>query len=106
MDYRMDKSINEQLLQAAEMLRMSRTAVALTGAGISVASGIPDFRSPEGLWSVFDPMEYATIEAFTQEPHKVWKMFRAVSQLLGTASPNPAHRALAAMERAGLLHAV
>jgi NAD-dependent deacetylase len=103
---RMDKSVNERLVQAAEMLKKSRMAVALTGAGISVASGIPDFRSPEGLWSVFDPMEYATIDAFIEAPHKVWQMFRAVGRLLGTASPNPAHRALAAMESAGLLHAV
>jgi NAD-dependent deacetylase len=91
---------------AAKAWRASKAVVALTGAGISVASGIPDFRSSDGLWSEFDPMEYATLDTFIHEPKKVWEMFLAVSKLVRAASPNPAHTALAELEKAGKLHAV
>lgn len=102
----MTNSTNNSLTKAAELLRTSRSAVALTGAGISVASGIPDFRSPEGLWSEFDPMEYATMDAFTEDPKKVWQMFVAVSRLVRKAHPNVAHIALAELEHAGRLKAL
>lgn len=102
----MDLVNDKDLTRAAELLRASNKAVALTGAGISVASGIPDFRSPEGIWHSFDPMEYATIEAFITHPEKVWQMFIAVSRLVRQASPNAAHQALAAFEQAGRLQAV
>ncbi|MEW6734754.1 MAG: NAD-dependent deacylase [Acidobacteriota bacterium] len=102
----MKRFSNQELTHAAELLGSSRVVVALTGAGISVASGIPDFRSPTGLWSEFDPMEYATIEAFIAQPQKVWRMFQAVSRLVEKGQPNPAHKALAALEQAGRLHAV
>lgn len=95
-----------KLEEAAKVWRASKSAVALTGAGISVASGIPDFRSSEGLWAEFDPMEYATLEAFIHEPKKVWQMFLAVSQLVRASSPNAAHVALAELEKAGRLKAV
>lgn len=94
------------LEQAAEIWRASKVVVALTGAGISVASGIPDFRSPEGLWNEFDPMEYATLDAFIQEPSKVWQMFLAVSNLARKSTANPAHIALAEIEKANKLKAV
>lgn len=89
--------------EAAEILRPSRRALALTGAGISVASGIPDFRSRDGLWSRFDPTEYATISAFKRDPAKVWVMLREMDELLVRARPNPAHRALAELEQRGHL---
>jgi NAD-dependent deacetylase len=89
--------------EAADLLRPSRRAVALTGAGISVESGIPDFRSRDGLWSRFDPLEYATISAFRKDPAKVWVMLREMDQILVKARPNPAHRALAELERRGHL---
>jgi NAD-dependent deacetylase len=97
---------SSSLEQAAEIWRASKVAVALTGAGISVASGIPDFRSPQGLWSEFDPMEYATLETFIQEPEKVWQMFLAVSKLARSASANSAHKALAEFEKASKLKAI
>lgn len=92
--------------QAAERLRASTWAVALTGAGISVESGIPDFRSPGGLWSKYDPMEYGDIRSFRLNPGKVWRMLLDMDRMLREAPPNPAHYALAALEQAGLLKGV
>jgi NAD-dependent deacetylase len=89
--------------EAADLLRPNRRALALTGAGISVESGIPDFRSRDGLWSRFDPMEYATISAFKRDPAKVWVMLREMDDILVRARPNPAHRALAELEQRGIL---
>ena len=66
------------LESAAAKLRSSRGTLAFTGAGISVESGIPDFRSPGGLWTVFPPEEYATLSGFLAAPRKSWDLFRAV----------------------------
>ncbi len=95
------KEITPEL--AAALLRQGRRAVALTGAGISVESGIPDFRSPDGLWSRFDPGEYAHIRAFRANPAKVWTMLREMEGLISRARPNPAHLALAELEARGML---
>jgi NAD-dependent deacetylase len=92
--------------QAVEWLRTAHKAVALTGAGISVGSGIPDFRSPGGLWTVFSPEKYATIEVFHRRPAKAWKLFRALGKVLLGKQPNAAHRALAQLEQLGLLHGI
>lgn len=92
--------------QAAEVLASRRNAVALTGAGISVESGIPAFRGSQGMWERFDPAEYATIGAFLKSPEKVWEMLSEMLDLLVRASPNPAHRGLAEMERMGILRSV
>jgi len=88
---------------AASMIRRAGKAVALTGAGISVGSGIPDFRSPGGLWSVFSPDEYATLDVFRRDPAKAWQLFRALGKVLVGKRPNQAHAALAEMEAMGLL---
>ncbi len=98
---------NEQHLgEAVRRLRDARSVAALTGAGISVESGIPDFRSADGLWQEFPPDEYATIDAFLHDPEKAWRLYRAIGEILRKAKPNPAHAALAAMERAGLLQGI
>lgn len=98
--------MSSQVLRAVELLKQHRRAIALTGAGISVDSGIPDFRSPGGLWARYAPMEYATIEAFRSHPEKVWKMLLEVDELLRRAEPNPAHRALAELEDLGFLQGI
>jgi NAD-dependent deacetylase len=89
--------------QLAALIRQSRRAVALTGAGISVESGIPDFRSPGGLWSRFNPMEYAHIQALRTNPAKVWTLLKELDATITRARPNPAHFALAELEARGHL---
>jgi NAD-dependent deacetylase len=91
----------------AEMLRSSKRTVALTGAGISVPSGIPDFRSPgTGLWENVDPMEVAHISVFLQDPERFWSYYRPRFGMLSDKQPNGAHRALAELESRGMLEAV
>jgi NAD-dependent deacetylase len=91
----------------AELLRGSRCTVALTGAGVSVPSGIPDFRTPgTGLWANVDPMEVAHIDVFDADPERFWAHYRPRFQSLGDKRPNRAHEALAELERRGLLEAV
>lgn len=80
--------------------------LALTGAGISVESGIPDFRGAGGLWSKYEPAEYATIDAFRQDPEKVWNMLKEVDELISQARPNKAHLGLGELEQMGFLNAI
>jgi NAD-dependent deacetylase len=88
----------------AELVSGSATVVALTGAGISVPSGIPDFRTPEtGLWAKVDPMEVAHIDVFERDPARFWSYYRPRFHSLGDKRPNRAHEALAELERRGLL---
>ncbi len=91
----------------AELIRESRSTVALTGAGISVPSGIPDFRTPgTGIWENVDPMEVASIDAFQADPERFWSFYRPRFETLGDKKPNDAHRALARLEAEGLLDAI
>jgi len=91
----------------AELLGQSRRAVALTGAGVSVPSGIPDFRTPEaGLWAKVDPMEVAHISVFERDPERFWSYYRPRFQALGDKEPNRAHEALAELEKRGLIEGV
>jgi NAD-dependent deacetylase len=90
----------------ATLLHERQPCVVLTGAGISTESGIPDFRSPNGIWAQYDPMEYATIDAFRRDPEKVWEFYALRLDALATAEPNAGHFALAELERRGLVRAI
>jgi len=95
------------IAQLAELLGQSRRAVALTGAGVSVPSGIPDFRTPEtGLWAKVDPMEVAHIDVFERDPERFWSYYRPRFSSLGDKEPNRAHEVLAELERRGLIEGV
>lgn len=98
--------MRDRIERATEWLKESEFAIALTGAGISVESGIPAFRGSQGLWDKYDPAEYATIEAFMSDPFKVWKMLKELYETVRRAEPNAAHRALAELEAMGKLRAV
>src|SRR2546423_13835525 len=91
----------------AQLIRVARSVVALTGAGISVPSGIPDLRTPgTGLWANVDPMEVAHIDAFRRDPERFWAFYGERFQTLEDKRPNRAHEVLAELERAGMLDAV
>lgn len=89
-----------------ELVRERQPCVALTGAGISTESGIPDFRSQEGVWARFDPEEVAHIDAFRRDPGHVWEFYALRVDALSGAEPNEGHYALARLEEAGLVRAV
>jgi NAD-dependent deacetylase len=88
----------------AGLLQEAGPAVVLTGAGISVPSGIPDFRTPmTGLWASVDPMEVAHIEVWRRDPERFWDFYGQRFAILDGKQPNGAHRAIAELERRGLV---
>jgi len=100
-------AVTDRASRLADLIRDARSVVALTGAGVSVPSGIPDFRSPgTGLWEKVDPMEVAHIDAFRRDPQRFWSFYGERFQSLRDKRPNPAHEVLAELERVGLLDAV
>jgi NAD-dependent deacetylase len=90
----------------AALIEERGSCVVLTGAGVSTESGIPDFRSPTGIWAEFDPLEYASLEAFRADPEKVWRFYAPRFATLTEARPNAAHEAIAELERRGFVRAV
>jgi NAD-dependent deacetylase len=91
----------------AELIGESSCTVALTGAGVSVPSGIPDFRTPEtGIWANVDPMKVAHIDVFERDPARFWSYYRPRFHSLGDKEPNAAHEALAELEHRNLLEGV
>ncbi len=94
-----------EISRAAKLVVQGRV-VALTGAGVSAESGIPTFRGPGGLWERFRPEDLATPEAFARDPRRVWAWYKWRLGIVLSARPNPAHLALAELERMGLLEAV
>jgi len=89
----------QALDKAASLWRESKYPIAFTGAGISVPSGIPDFRSPGGLWSKYDPFEVASAYSLENNPKGVWQFLLDTSELLDQSNPNPAHFAMAKLEQ-------
>jgi NAD-dependent deacetylase len=102
--------VSVPLTSAARLARLisaARSVVALTGAGISVPSGIPDFRTPEtGMWAKVDPMQVAHIDVFHRDPARFWRFYGDRFQTLGNKRPNRAHAILAELESGGYLDAV
>ena len=98
--------MDESIEKAARAVLDSNLTLALTGAGISVESGIPDFRSKGGLWDRYDPEEYASIYSFQRNPEKVWQMLREMEETVDKARPNAAHIGLAELEAMSLLTSV
>ncbi len=98
---------SEALTMAIDLLRRSHHAIALTGAGMSTRSGIPDFRSPEsGLWEKNNPAEVASIYGFRHHPEQFYNWIRPLARVILEARPNAAHFALARMQAAGKLKAI
>lgn len=103
-DYK--KPMNELITITAKEIKKSKRTVALTGAGISVESGIPPFRGKDGLWEKYDPDEYAHVLAFKRNPERVWIMLKEMIDKIRVAKPNLAHVALAELEELGHLKGV
>ena len=99
-------STAEGVARVAALLRGGRLNVALTGAGASTESGLPDFRSKDGLWGGTDPTRVASVSAFQQDPAAFYAFYQTRLAALAGAAPNAAHRALARLESLGMLHLV
>lgn len=96
----------EFIEQAAQIILSSSSTVALTGAGVSTKSGIPDFRGSNGLWTKVDPAKFASIDGFLSDPKGWWEMALELAPTIMNAKPNPAHQKLAELEKMGLLKLV
>jgi NAD-dependent deacetylase len=97
---------HQAIARAAEILHGAQRIVALTGAGISRPSGIPDFRSAGGLWTRDDPLAVASLAGFEANPRRFYDWVQPLIYTIGAAQPNPAHAALAQLERDDQLTAV
>lgn len=94
----------QQIRQACQLIHASSYTMALTGAGLSTPSGIPDFRSPSsGLWNLIDPLMAASIWSFHDNPEHFYRWFTPLARRIRAAHPNSAHLALAQLEQAGLI---
>jgi len=92
--------------QATELVFKSKSVACFTGAGMSVESGIPDFRSRGGLWEKFDPSIYASYAHFLKQPQDTWEMMAECANVIDSAKPNAGHLALVTLEEMGLLKAI
>lgn len=102
----MDLEVEAAIQRAANAIVSGHPIVGFTGAGISVESGIPDFRSPGGLWSKYDPAIYCNFHVFQERPELFWEMAAELHGNMGKAQPNPAHVAMAELEQLGLLSCI
>ncbi len=99
--------MEDLIKRAAQDLAEAKNVAALTGAGISVESGIPPFRGKGGLWEKIDPMEYAHIDAFMRDPVKVWNvLIKEMKDIVDQAQPNAAHKGLVRLEKLGKLKTI
>jgi len=99
--------MTDLIKQAAEDIARAGNIVALTGAGISVESGVPPFRGRGGVWEKIDPMRYAHIDAFMRDPTEVWQVLvKSLIDVIGKAKPNSAHTGLAQLEKMGKLSTI
>ena len=101
-----DRPVAHSPSDLADLLAGAEYAVVLTGAGISTESGIPDFRSPGGVWTTVDPMEVSSMQTFLTNPERFWSFHRPRIDMLRSVEPNPAHHAVVEMERRGIVKAV
>lgn len=97
---------DSDLKKAVEIITEYAPGTVLSGAGISVDSGIPPFRGQGGLWEKYDPEEYVSISGFTRNPKKIWQLYIELGRLLLESKPNPGHYALAEMEKRGYLNGI
>ncbi len=98
--------MSPELLQAVQKIKAAGRVIAFTGAGISVESGIPPFRGPDGLWNRYDP-QVLDLSYFQRYPDESWAVIKEIFyDFFGSACPNPAHEALARLESAGILHGI
>jgi NAD-dependent deacetylase len=102
------RELDARLDRTAEILATTGPIVAFTGAGVSTESGIPDFRSPTGLWARYDPDDFSYPNFMRSEDarRRYWAVGRELYAAIRAAQPNPAHRALVTLERLGLLDCV
>ena len=91
-------TMEDLIKKAIAIITESEYIVAFTGAGVSTESGIPDFRSKEGIWKKYDPYEYGSYEGFLADPAKYWTMAKESRKMISEAEPNAAHTALAILE--------
>jgi len=96
-----EQSLDHNLEIVRNRVASAANILVISGAGISAESGIPTFRTGGGLWDKFNPLDFATREAFKRDPVKVWKWYDERRQNAAAAQPNPAHIALAGLEQAG-----
>ena len=102
------EEIDARLDRAADLVATAGRVVVFTGAGVSTESGIPDFRSPTGLWARYDPDDFSFPNFMRSEDarRRYWAVGRELYAAIREAEPNPAHRAIATLERLGLLDCV
>ena len=102
------KTIEELIEELADNIVESKKVVVFTGAGISTESGIPDFRGPDGLWTKYDPSDFTYQKYVTDSEtrKRMWKMRDIIGSSWNDFQPNPAHHAVAELERLGKLDCV